>query len=80
MKRRDFLKGFVAVTGTLAIAPGIALLPTKVVEIRSNMGLMHLLDNIILRSYTGNISASDFQQFLKEFNYKESGKRIGKFI
>lgn len=29
MNRRNFLKGFLAATGTLAVAPGIALAPVE---------------------------------------------------
>ena len=74
MKRRDFLKGFAAATGTLAIAPGMALSP---VEIPLGQGLIPMMSTVELFDYNNFAVNSDlFLSWAKEIFEPNNGERI----
>ena len=74
MKRRNFLKGFLAVTGTLAVAPGMAFYP---MEIPSGQGLIPMMYKVEPFDYNNFAVNSDlFLSWAKDIFEPNDGTRI----
>lgn len=75
MKRRNFLKGFLAATGTLAVAPALVLEPVQTPFVPSYEGIMVMMSTVEPFEYN-NLTGDLFTAWAKDIFRTNDGERV----